>query len=272
MKKNFYYGSLIPITNNDVSYVRPKNVFWIADNTSTSRHPYLIANGLMHEKNPAIYAWIIDSKPYCSDMVPILMNDNVSYINPFKMVMFKRSDIRREYWHGSVTDSIFNLVFNMYKLMFDFDDKAVSETTQLYREYLEEFFTRNSEFMTTSITTNDNPLVLHTSIIDFDVLKYLKTCVTTDNSEFDTIELNEKDIRDFYVRLIKKEVQPIEFVDNMSDDDKILFIGLKKLYKVKEICSAINAASATYYNKLNRFKNETGIGEVFVKLENSKTK
>lgn len=270
MNKNFYYGSLIPITNNDVSHIRPKNVFWVTDNTSTSRHPYLIANGFMNEKNPVIYAWIIDSKPYCSDMIPVLMNDNISYINPFKMVAFKRSDIRREYWHGSVTDSTFNLVFNMYKLMFD--DKDVSETTQAYREYLEEFFTRNSELATASIMNYDNPLVLHTSIIDFDVLKYLKIGITTDNSEFDTIELNEKEIRAFYVRLIKKEIQPIEFADNMSDDDKILFIGLKKLYKVKEICSAINAASATYYNKLNRFKNETGIGEVFVKLENGKTK
>lgn len=266
MNTNFYYGSLISIGDNDASHIRSGNIFWISDGSVSNRHPYLIANSFTHEKNAVIHTWVIDSKPYFSDMVPFTMNNSISYVNPFKMVTFKRSDIRREFYHGTINDEVFEQAFNMYSLMFNKYD--VDDIISRYENYIKRFFTKYRELAIEQLMMNENPLIFQTSIIDFNLLDFLD--VTTDKKKnnldsFEIFEVNEKEVREFYYTEMNKDTNASDFA-KISDDEKILFIGLKKLYKIKDICIALNISSATYYRKVEEFKNTIQISDVFVKM------
>ena len=269
MNKNFYYGSVISTADNDASPIRAGNIFWVLDGSNATRHPYLVANSFMHEKNPVIYAWVIDSKPYCSDMIPFTMNTGISYINPFKIYAFKLRDFRRECYHGTISAEVYNLTYKMYTLMFNrtLADDIISE----YDEYCKRFFNAYAEIAIEAIAANDNSLAFQSSLTGFDIVTHFKLTTTTD-SDYETMEVNEKEIRDFYDELTKKSATTTDILDTLDEADKILFIGLKKLYKLNDICIAIAASTSTYYKRLKEFKAETGIGTVIVKLENGKLK
>lgn len=268
MNKNFYYGSVISIADTDTSPIRPGNIFWVLDGSNATRHPYLIANSFMHDKNPVIYAWVIDSKPYCSDMIPVTMNTGISYINPFKIHAFKLRDFRRDYFHGTIPAEVYNLTYKMHTLMFN--RTLVDDIIAEYDEYCKRFFNTYAEIAIESITSNDDSLAFKSSLTGFDIVKYFKLTITDD--DYETIEVNEKEIRDFYDELTKKSATTTDILDTLDEADKILFIGLKKLYKLNDICIAIAASTSTYYKRLKEFKAETGIGTVIVKLENGKLK
>lgn len=269
MNTNFYYGSFISISDNDASHIRAGNIFWVNDGTTANRHPYLIANSYMHEKNAVICAWVIDSKPYSSDMVPFTMNNGISYVNPFKMVMFKSRDIRREYYHGTISDDVFDIVFDMYSLMFN--RRGSDEIISRYENYVKRFFDTYSEPAIEQIMMTENSLAFQSSIIDFNVLDFLG--IDPDRQNLDNFEVSENEVREYYAEISNKDTNSTNFLDdNISDEDKILFIGLKKLYKIKEICAAANISNSTYYNRVEEFKTTIGIGEVLVKLENGTVK
>lgn len=146
-------------------------------------------------------------------------------------------------------------------------DDIISE----YDEYCKRFFNAYAEIAIEAITANDNSLAFQSSLTGFDIVTHFKLTTTTD-SDYETMEVNEKEIRDFYDELTKKSATTTDILDTLDEADKILFIGLKKLYKLNDICIAIAASTSTYYKRLKEFKAETGIGTVIVKLENGKLK
>jgi hypothetical protein len=201
-------------------------------------------------------------------MIPFTMNTGISYINPFKIHAFKLRDFRRDCFHGTISAEVYNLTYKMHTLMFS--RTLVDDIIAEYDEYCKRFFNTYAEIAIELITSNDNSLAFQSSLTDFNIVKYFKLTITDD--DYETIEVNEKEIRDFYDDLVKKTATTTDVLDTLDEADKILFIGLKKLYKLNDICKAISASTSTYYKRLKEFKAETGIGTVIVKLENGKLK
>ena len=183
--------------------------------------------------------------------------------------MFKSRDIRREYYHGTISDDVFDIVFDMYSLMFN--RHGSDEIISRYENYVKRFFDTYSELAIEQIMMNENSLAFQSSIIDFNVLDFLG--IDPDRQNLDNFEVSEKEVREYYAEISNKDTNSTNFLDgNISDEDKILFIGLTKLYKIKEICAAANISNSTYYNRVEEFKTTIGIGEVLVKLENGTVK
>ena len=272
MNENFYYGAFSPIAENDASIYRAGSIFWITDGTVANRHPYVIANTFSHEKNMVICCWVIDSKPYNSDMIPFTMNDGISYINPFKLVSFRPRDIKREYYHSMIDDETFDIALRMYSLMFIKSHKKfkkkLPDIAEKYKKYLEEFFSKHDKLATDSILLNENSLILNTSITDFNLLEFLGINSNEENPE-EYFEISESEVRKYYEEISSSENITEEIMSgSISDEDKILFIGLKKIYKIKEICEATHISTGTYYKRIKSFKEDISINDVFVKMEN----
>ena len=82
-------------------------------------------------------------------------------------------------------------------------------------------------------------------------------------------EISESEVRKYYEEISSSENITEEIMSgSISDEDKILFIGLKKIYKIKEICEATHISTGTYYKRIKSFKEDISINDVFVKMEN----
>ena len=276
--EEFYYGDIYSIASNDISDIAKGNVFWVQDGSVSVHHPYIIANAYSHDKVPIIYAFCIDSKPYVSNMVPITMNGTISYINPFRLVQLSVRDFSKKNLHGSLVDmQALDIAYKIYSLQFyvrGFDDKKICEE---YAAYLHKFFVTNSnvpEYVrkTTNFddSTSDRKLKFTTTIIDFDIDKYIKPEEDDIFSRLsikvveDNRNVTKSDIIEYYEKLIDTTTNASSFiVDNMSIDEIKLFLGLFDHMKKSEIAQLTGMSQPTVYRRRQQMIDKLG-GDVTV--------
>ena len=267
-ESNFYYGDVYNIADNDVSEITKGNVFWMEDNSNANYHPYVIANAYMHDKYPVVYAFVINSKPYYSNMVPITMKGSISYINPFRIKTFNFGDFDKKRFYGTLVNTqALDIAYKIHSLMFyvnGFDEKSILDE---YKSYLKRFFIKNKcipeyKRRTGSFKMYETNLKFTTTLVDFNIESVEESDDKVNEIE-DGIGLNEieetleqeevnvsatnklcvsrEQVIIYSEQLVEKETSASDFViRNMSDEEVKLFLALFTIYtsaKVGEICN-----------------------------------
>lgn len=280
--EEFYYGDIYSIANNDISDIAKGNVFWVQDGSAAVHHPYIIANAYSHDKVPIIYAFCIDSKPYVSNMVPITMNGTISYINPFRLVQLTARDFNKKNLHGSLVNmQALDLAYKIYSLQFYVHGINEEKICEEYATYLHKFFVTNNgvpEYVrkTTNFdsSTSDRKLKFTTTIIDFDINKYIKpeeedifsklSIKVVENNRI----VSKSDVIGYYEKLIDMDTNASSFiVDDMEDDEIKLFLGLFTQMKKTEIAELTGMSQPTVYRRREQMIDKLG-GDVTV-IDNS---
>ena len=172
---NHYYGQIKKISaDDDISSLTRGSVYYLRDNMNdinSAIHPYIIIQSTYVDKIGKISVFGITSTPSTIDMVPIIMDNAIGYINPNRIYTyyidaFKHSSSRLK--ANIVNTTAFNIALDLYGMQLGMNlNKSNEEIISNYIEYVNEFKERAKHiqaYKPKTITAGPiNKLELHTS-------------------------------------------------------------------------------------------------------------
>ena len=172
---NHYYGRLKKISaDDDISSITRGSVYYLRDRVNDPEsimHPYIIIQSSYVDKVGRITVLGITSTPSAINMVPIIMDNTISYINPNRVFAYNINDFYQPWARlkGTVANTRpFDIALNLYGMSLGMnlaksDDEIITE----YIEYINEFSERSknvSAYQPKTIAVNKiNKLELHVS-------------------------------------------------------------------------------------------------------------
>lgn len=170
--KSDYYVSLEDDTMMSMSYLKRGNVFYLKDQDSVGRrHLYMIIGKRYLNKEELIQCVKIFSRPYRINVVPILMNEAISFIDPHIVYNYKCSDFQKgAYYCTCGSKYIMDLVVNLHAIGLGVDTKHdYNSIWSEYIDYVERFFALYENRFGIHDTTDDvvqKLVVTTTNMID----------------------------------------------------------------------------------------------------------
>ena len=194
--KDHYYGQIKKISaDDDISSLTRGSVYYLRDhvnNPNSIMHPYIVIQSSYVDKVGRITLLGITSTPSTINMVPIVMDNSISYINPNRVYTYNIdvfSDPSSRLIGNIVNMTAFDVAVNLYGMLLGMNlKKSNDEIVSEYLTYVEEFKERTKHLAPyqpkTTQSNGIDKLSLHTS---FDI-KY------SDDTSSDAIDLSDNEI------------------------------------------------------------------------------
>lgn len=151
---NHYYGTTV--NPNDVIKTPQGSIWYLRDNPkdpNTGYHPYLVIYDTHMDKIGKIATFSISSTPTIENMIPIIFNNSIGYINWHHPVNFKLSefDEKGSIFLGTIVNKEpFKLAMMLYTSIYlnigDFFDCSKSNIINRFLDYIDEFEIRAKNY------------------------------------------------------------------------------------------------------------------------------
>ena len=155
--QSYDYGEMKSLSNGtDVSFLHTRGVYYLRDyknksNTATY-HPYVIVSKKFYTNTGKVLAFGITSTPSSIDMVPIILDNGITYIDPHQFYEFNYDSIKSWGQEVKYIGDITNLrAYNIardFKANWDGMDakRSEEEVYEDYYDYCDDFFKRNHKY------------------------------------------------------------------------------------------------------------------------------
>ena len=149
-----YYGTCMNITNdNDVSLLTRGSVWYLRDNEPSNnrikQHPYIVLQKSYIDKDGMITVFGVTSSPTYINMIPIIVKDSITYINPYKPHMHHISEFNVKSYIGTIVNPVvLDLLGDMYGMSLGLNlYRTEKEIIDAYINYVDEFNIRAKKYM-----------------------------------------------------------------------------------------------------------------------------
>ena len=142
-----------------IAPIKRGNVFWVSNkanpdfknNNEDGLHPYIIIQDHYRAIDRGIACFIMDSKPYNTNNVPIAMNGKISYIDVYKIYYIKNYFFSAQNFLGSIAGTeVLNLCTKMFANSLAINPGVTWEEIERdYIGYLDRFYTENDNLCKT---------------------------------------------------------------------------------------------------------------------------
>jgi hypothetical protein len=151
---DFYYGTRLPISGeNDISYLHRGGVYYLKDKKDENTfHPYVVISKKYLDKHPFVEVFGLTSTPATIDMIPIIIDSAIAYINPhsppyiYPVDLFSRGNPDCRYIGDIVNSKAFKLALEFYMDALGVLEKSEEELYIEYYEYVDSFEKRSIGF------------------------------------------------------------------------------------------------------------------------------
>lgn len=282
-----YYGTITDISyGNDVSMLTRGSVWYLKDqyqkyDDCKSMHPYIVISATFLDKIGKITVAPITSCPIYINMIPIMIENSITYINPYQTYTFKVTafqDSNNSAYIGTCTNqTVLDLLGNMHGMWLGLNlSKSNAEIIDDYLKYVDEFESRNkhvSRYVHKKLPTSEESKNIQLTI-SFDIFKNQMNEVKIPNDILvDSIESEAKDeptkeneITDTVTDKVEEQktvtVETHKAPKTSKSKDKIdeheariqkalkLYRGGE--YTLKQIHEKTGVSSTTIYNRLDK--------------------
>ena len=118
--------------NTTCSLVQRGSIFWMDDRSPVGRHLYMIVSTDYNDRNARIMCVTLDSKPYYDRMIPIVVNDEIGFINPSILYNYSVRSFKKENLAGLLTDpDVWDFVDSYMGLTIGINKMSVKEIEEL---------------------------------------------------------------------------------------------------------------------------------------------
>lgn len=215
LEDRFASGIFTNITNQ--SYKKSKD----GDCGNITHHPYIVISDYYNTNQQFVFCVSIDSKPYVSNMVPFIYNDNIAYINPLAVCQYPRNKIRYYNFRAFISNpEVMEIVSNLLGMSLGMSlSKSKDEILLQYSQYIDQFEKKSRNFC-------------HYQSKDPSTIKFTSDIISDDNEtieiEFgslgpnDVDESNEKDesLKEDHLKVISENASESSASSNCKKSRK----------------------------------------------------
>ena len=118
--------------NSTCDLIQRGSIFWMNDRSQVGRHLYMIVSRDYNDRNARIMCVSLDSKPYYDRMIPIVVNNEIGFINPSILYNYSVRSFKKENFAGLLTDpDVWDFVDSYMGLTIGINKMTVKEIEKL---------------------------------------------------------------------------------------------------------------------------------------------
>ena len=131
-ERNNLSGSIRINLNSTCGLIQRGSIFWMDDRSPVGRHLYMVVSRDYNDRNARIVCVTLDSKPYYDRMIPIVVNDEIGFINPSILYNYSVRSFKKENLAGLLTDpDVWDFVDSYMGLTIGINKMTVKEIEEL---------------------------------------------------------------------------------------------------------------------------------------------
>ena len=293
INNEYYYGEMKLLSNdNDVSFLHRGGVYYLKDyktsGSTKTYHPYVIIQYKYYDKCNDIAAFGITSTPSSIDMIPIIVDNAITYIDPHNIYTFKFDSLKRGYdvrYIGDIVNSkAFNLALDFQGLFLGMNiTKTEEEIYTEYFQYVDDFFERNQKFkpmkhrtdkdeerkLTIKFTTSRDVKKSINNEVNTEIPVIMETPIVIEKEE-PKQEIKEEFIIDLKSQAVLSAIAEMEAqpkgsvilpstIAKMTADEIVIFITYKKLNTIAKTSKFYNCSHGTVFNRFKQLQQKFDI-------------